>query len=230
MSKRFGLCVIVSGTVVIGGTLAAQSRSYDIDFIGPPLADPVMQHAKEQYVTYGCAYCHGMTLIARGEAADLMHSALVGADTNGDTIANLLRVGIPQTAKLSPMPQFSDLSDATLHAIARYIHYARQLGRYKEIVDTKLPAGDAVAGKTAFDQQCASCHATDLNGIGRKYDVTTLRDQMLMPKTLRATPSSKVDALNDTKMAAARQRHNGIVENSTAAGVANLIAYLQTLN
>src|SRR5215510_8276178 len=108
MSRRAGYCLILSG-IVVGGAVAAQSRSYDIEFIGPPLADPVMQHAKEQYVTYGCAYCHGMTLIARGEAADLMHSALVGADTNGDTIANLLRVGIPQTAKLSPMPQFSDL-------------------------------------------------------------------------------------------------------------------------
>ena len=67
-----------------------------------------------------------------------MHSALVGADVDGSTIVPLLKSGIPQTPKLSPMPQFSDLSDQQLHAIARYIHYAR--------------------GKAFFDEQCAGCH------------------------------------------------------------------------
>ena len=139
MAHRRGLFLLLSAVLLAAAFLAAQSANsssqasarpgYDIDFIGPPLPDPVMQHAKETYVTFGCAYCHGMTLIARGEAADLMHSALVSADINGDSIAALLRAGIPQTAKLSPMPQFSDLSDQQLHDIARYIHYARQQGR-----------------------------------------------------------------------------------------------------
>ena len=44
------------------------------------------------------------------------------------------------------MPQFSDLSDRQLHDIARYIHYARQQGRYKEIVEADERAGDPVAG------------------------------------------------------------------------------------
>ncbi len=236
MSHRHGLYFLLCGAVLLTGTVAAQSTSatqtgarpgYDIDFIGAPLPDPVMQHAKEMYVLYGCAYCHGMTLMARGEAADLMHSALVGADVDGKTIAALLKAGIPQTAKLSPMPQFSDLSDSQLHDIARYIHYARQLGRHKEIVDARLPAGNVAAGKSTFDQNCASCHATDLNGVGKKYDANGLRDQMLMPKNLR-TSTFRVDALNDTKLAEARQRHNSLVENSTPAQVANLIEYLQT--
>ncbi len=118
-----------------------------------------MQQAKETYVVFGCAYCHGVTLTPRGEAADLMHSALVGADTNGDTIAALLRAGIPRTAKLSPMPQFSDLSDRQLHDIARYIHYARQQGRYREIVEAKTAPGDPAAGGLYFAQNCSSCHA-----------------------------------------------------------------------
>ena len=60
---------------------SVERPGYDIDFIGPPLADPVMQHAKETYVLYGCAYCHGVDLRRGGEAADLMHSALVGAES-----------------------------------------------------------------------------------------------------------------------------------------------------
>jgi mono/diheme cytochrome c family protein len=201
---------------------------YDIDFIGPPLADPVMQHAKETYVVFGCAYCHGVTLTPRGEATDLTRSALVGSDTNGDPIAALLRAGIPQTAKLSPMPQFSDLSDRQLHDIARYIHYARQKTRYKQLVDVSLGAGDAAAGRAYFDQQCASCHGDGLSRIARKYDAPTLRDRLLRPHALSDVPSFEVAALHDAKIAVARERHNHLLENYTPTHVANLAAYLST--
>ena len=187
-----------------------------------------MQQAKETYVVFGCAYCHGVTLTPRGEAADLMHSPLVGADTNGDTIAAILRAGIPRTAKLSPMPQFSDLSDRQLHDIARYIHYARQQGRYKEIVEAKAAPGDSAAGSSYFAQNCASCHAADLNGIGKKYDATAMRDRLLRPKSLVAPQVFTLDALNDNRMATGRQRHNFLLENLAPVEVANLVAYLQT--
>ncbi len=129
--------LIVIAAVAWAASVAAQSatpvhRSYDAAFLGAPLADPVLQHAKETYVLFGCAYCHGLNLVARGEAADLMHSALVGRDKNGEVIGPLLRAGIPQTPKLSPMPQFSDLSDQQISAIVTWIHYARQQGLAKE--------------------------------------------------------------------------------------------------
>lgn len=187
-----------------------------------------MQHDKETYVSFGCAYCHGITLTPRGEAADLMHSPLVGADVDGSTIVPLLKAGIPQTPKLSPMPQFSDLSDQQLHAIARYIHYARQQGRYREIIAAPQPTGDAAAGKAYFDGQCAACHAADLGGIGRKYGESALREQLLQPKNLRGPSSFAVAAMNDMKTATARQRHDTLLENYTPAQVANLVAYLRT--
>ena len=242
MWRHRGPFLLLCGALVASGAIAAQSVSprsspslpdatrpgYDIAFIGPPLPDPIMQHAKETYVIFGCAYCHGMTLTPRGEAADLMHSALVGSDVNGDTIAGLLRAGIPQTAKLSPMPQFSDLSDQQLHDIARYIHYARQQGRYRELVDAKTAPGDASAGKAHFEQQCASCHSADLNGIGRKYDASALRDRLLRPAALTGPLSFTLDALTDARTTTGRQRHNALLENFTPAQVANLLAYLQT--
>src|SRR5258705_9636675 len=121
----------IFGVIVFATFAAAQSGArpgYDIAYIGPPLADPILQHSKETYVLYGCSYCHGLNLESRGEATDLMHSRIVGRDENANTIGPLLRAGIPQTAKLSPMPQFSDLSDQEIAAIARWIHYARQQG------------------------------------------------------------------------------------------------------
>jgi len=224
---------VVCGVVAMAASLVAQSAApaparpgYDVDFIGVPLADPVMQHAKETFVLYGCAYCHGVTLIARGEAADLMHSALVGADVDGSAIVPLLKAGIPQTAKLSPMPQFSDLSDRELHDIARYIHYARQEGRYKELADAALPRGDAAAGTAAFDGRCASCHGRDLDGVGRRYDASGLLAALLKPKALGAAPSFTVEARSDARLAAGRAAHGRLLENATPGEAANLVAYL----
>ena len=224
-----GFLVFVSVAVAAqssSSTTTPTRASYDVDFIGPPLADPVMQHAKETYVVFGCAYCHGVTLTPRGEATDLMRSALVGVDVNGDRIVALLRAGIPQTAKLSPMPQFSDLSDRQLHDIAQYIHYARQEGRYKQLVEATVGTGDATAGKAYFDQQCVSCHADGLSAIARKYDAATLRAQLLRPRALSGLPSFEAGALRDAKIAAGRERHNHLLENYTTTHVANLIAYL----
>jgi mono/diheme cytochrome c family protein len=223
-----GVACISSIAVAAQSPAAPPRPDYDADYIGSPLADPVMQHAKETYVSFGCAYCHGITLTPRGEAADLMHSALVGADVDGSTIVPLLKAGIPQTPKLSPMPQFSDLSDQQLHAIAKYIHYARRQGRYTEILQSPQAQGVASTGKTYFDEHCATCHASDLNGIGRKYDDLALKQHMLEPDALSAQPTFRLDAMQNAKIAAARDRHSAIVENSTPALVADLVAYLKT--
>ncbi len=215
--------------MILAGFAVAQTPArpgYDINYIGPPMADPVMQHSKETYVLFGCSYCHGLYLVARGEATDLMHSRLVGSDENGNVIGPLLRRGIPQTAKLSPMPQFSDLSDGQIADLVRWIHYARQQGRYKEVMEAKdAGSGTSRGGKSYFEQKCSSCHAT----LPKKYDAAALKAQILKPQALEAAPSWKVDRLNDAKTAAARQRHGALLENYTAGDVANLVAYLQSV-
>ena len=224
--------LLVPGCVLLfAASLAAQTathRSYDTAFLGPPIADPVLQHAKETFVLFGCAYCHGLNLVSRGEATDLMHSALVGRDENGNLIGQLLRAGIPQTAKLSPMPQFSDLSDRQIAAIVTWIHYARRQGRYQELTAASVTPGDAAAGKTYFDRACSSCHAIDrdLAGIGSKYDPAALRAAVLDPKGLKIKLSLAVDRLKDTNLTAAQQRHHVLLENYSVDDVANLVAYL----
>lgn len=100
---------------------------YDTAYVGIPLSDSIMQHNKETFVIYGCAYCHGLYLSPVGEAADLRKSTIVGADVNGNLIGKILRNGIPLTAKSSPMPQYSDLKDEEIQAISAYIHYARDI-------------------------------------------------------------------------------------------------------
>ena len=100
---------------------------YDTAYVGMLLSDTIMQHNKEAFVIYGCAYCHGVYLTPVGEATDLRKSTIVGADVNGNLIGKILRNGIPLTPKSSPMPQYSDLKDEDIQAIIAYIHYARDI-------------------------------------------------------------------------------------------------------
>jgi mono/diheme cytochrome c family protein len=224
----FGLVI----AVIAAGCAPAQSASadYDVSYIGPRMADPVLQHSKETYVLFGCAYCHGLYLKPRGEAADLMHSRLVGKDENANLIGPLLRAGIPQTAKLSPMPQFSDLSDQQIADIARWIHYARQRGRYKELIDANASGvGDATRGKEYFENTCSSCHTIrDLAKTAGKLNGAALKAEILDPKALQGPPSWRMDQLRDAKTAEARQRHRTLLENYSAEDVANVSAYLQS--
>src|SRR5580704_13346532 len=234
MPHRRHFYLFFCALILVAGSAAAQGGNGEkgvINFVTPVLADPVLQHSKETYVSFGCAYCHGVDLHTRGEAADLMHSTLVGKDQNGDFIGAVLRVGIPQTAKLSPMPQFSDLSDREIADIVQWIHYARQQGRYAELTAPGAPEqGSADAGKTYFAQSCSSCHSStgDLAGVGKKYDPATLKTHILRPAFVDAPKSWKVGQLHDAKDAA-RQKHLALLENYTPADVANLVAYLQTL-
>jgi mono/diheme cytochrome c family protein len=99
---------------------------YDTEFLGEPLKDSVMQHNRNVFVINGCAYCHGLYLKpAVGEAANLLNSMIVATDKNGELIKAVLKAGIPATAKTSPMPQFSDLSEKDMDALVSYIHYTK---------------------------------------------------------------------------------------------------------
>ena len=243
MTSRTQFCSLLCAVIVASASNAAQSGSNAgqqverpaggvVDFLAPILSDPILQHSKEIYVLYGCAYCHGVDLKVRnGEAADLLHSNLVAADQNANLIGPLLRNGIPQTAKLSPMPQFSDLSEREIADIARWIHYARQQSRYKELMDAKdLGPGDAAAGKIYFDKMCASCHRPDdMIKVVKSNDAATLKSQLLNPAFMKDAQSFNVDQLHDPKIAAGRQRHGKLLENYFAKEVSNLIAYVQTM-
>ena len=231
---RNRICLLLLAIVLPAGITAAQdvnSQKGVINFAAPILKDPLLQHSKEIYILNGCVYCHGVDLVVRnGEAADLMHSKLIGQDQNGNLIGPLLRAGIPQTPKLSPMPQFSDLSDSEIADIVRWVHYARQQGHYKEVMEAReTTPGNVSAGKAYFDEKCASCHSveTDFSKIGGKYNETELKAQILRPKFLDAPKSLKMDQPHDAKLDAARTRHLSLLENYTATEVISLVAYLR---
>lgn len=222
--------LLIGAMFVIVLTKGQAIADYDSAFIGAPLADPIMQHNKETFVLYGCAYCHGLYLKPVGEAADLRKSAIVGTDVDANLIGPILRVGIPQTPKSSPMPQFSDLSDQEIRAIASYIHYTRAQENYAALNRVSETKGSAMAGKSFFEKNCISCHtaANDLRGIGEKYDSQKLREEILQPAKLRSPKSFKLDVIRDTDLHAARAKHQALLENYKNEDVANIVTYLQT--
>ncbi len=235
MSNKGQIWVLLTAIALSAGIARPQDPNGQrgvINFAQPILSDPLLQHSKEIFILNGCVYCHGVDLVVRnGEAADLLHSNLVGQDQNGNLIGPLLRAGIPQTPKLSPMPQFSDLSDSEIADIVRWIHYARQQGRYKEAMEAKdSPRGDAAAGKAYFQQKCASCHSTEgaFSKIGTKYSESELKAQILRPKFVEAPKTLKIDQPRDAKLEAGRPRHLSLLENYTPGDVNNLMAFLQS--
>ncbi len=207
-----------------------ESPEYDVAFIGPRLSDPLMQQNKETYVIYGCAYCHGLNLQPVGEAPDLRESIIVATDVDANIVGPLLRRGIPQTAKSSPMPQFSDLSDREIKAITSYIHYERARSRFENLSPVDETTGNDEAGRNYFEQNCVSCHVGDraLTEIANKFGGTDLRKQVLWPEKFRGTQSFKLDHLNNVNFQEGRRKHQALIENYVVQNVEDLLAYLQS--
>lgn len=227
------ICILLNGVLQCTVCVMAQSiADYDSAYIGSPLPDPIMQHNKETFVLYGCAYCHGMYLKPVGEAADLRKSAIVGTDVNANLIGPILREGIPQSPKSSPMPQFSDLSDQEIRAIAAYIHYSRASENYKALMNEPTGPGNLAAGQAFYQNNCASCHSIDKDfaAIGSKYNANELREQILNPARFRIPRSSRLSDLVDTKMIEGRAKHQILLENYKKTDVENIVSYLRTLN
>jgi cytochrome c oxidase cbb3-type subunit III len=146
-----------------------------------------------------CGFCHGPDATGGAEGPNLIRSALVRHDENGNLIAPVIRDGRPQKG-MPPVP----LSDTQIADIVAFLH-----GRLEES-DLRSPAnpreyelktlftGDAGVGKAFFygAGKCSGCHSpsTDLAGIAKKYPPTDLQAQFLyppdVPKTATVTTRS----------------------------------------
>lgn len=233
--RRGSLAGAVLAALLVGMRIAVaadiNAQRGVIDFLAPVDPDPIVQHSKEVYVGYGCAYCHGVDLRVRnGEAADLYASALVGFDHDGDLIGPLVRTGVAATEKLSPMPQFSDISEQEMTSIVRWVHHARQQRKYVELKAAALKHGDAAAGKDYFAANCTECHATgsDFPALRKAKDERALADGILRPAFVdQQRRTMALSAPVDARKEAARARHLSLLERYGAADIDDLVAYIR---
>lgn len=132
-----------------------------------------------------CGFCHGDDATGN-RAPDLIRSAALSHDVNGDQLGPVIRNGRPDKG----MPGFSTLSAGQIADIVVFLHsqaYAalRSNGVPRDYPLAKLLTGNAVAGKAYFNGAggCAGCHSAtgDLAGIASKYRPLDLQQRMLYP-------------------------------------------------
>lgn len=132
-----------------------------------------------------CSFCHGPDATgARGP--DLVRSALVAHDVDGNLIGEVIHSGRPDKG----MPALP-LNREQVTAIAAFLH-DRALAALNsaEVPEqyplSKLLTGNAEAGKEFFNGAggCKACHSPsgDLKGIAAKYSPLRLETQMLYPR------------------------------------------------
>ena len=139
-----------------------------------------------------CAFCHGPDAAGGAEGPNLIRSALVRHDNNGDLIGPVIRDGRPAKG-MPPVP----LSENQIADVVAYLH-----SRLSESDRTNpdnprkyalklLLTGDPEAGKAFFSGKgnCKRCHSPsgDLAGIAKKYAPADLQARFLYPENVPKT-------------------------------------------
>ena len=154
---------------------------------GPPQPSPEQRAAVDRgrkQFQQACGFCHGPDATgARGP--DLVRSALVAHDVNGDLIGEVIRNGRPDKgmpALPTTTEQIADIA-AFLHARAK--EALESSGVPSDYPFEKLLTGNADKGKAYFEGAggCSKCHSPtgDLTGISHKYNSIELQAHMLYP-------------------------------------------------
>ena len=212
---------ILAGTLLATISVAgAQAPAGKPDAGGLPAPTPELERGRAVYVLNACHFCHGIDLTgAQMGATDLMHASIVAADRDGNVIGAVARAGKPnlQTA----MPQYPDLTPQQVSELAAYIHYLRQVGRYKELMTQSDAGADPQAGEMYFTAQCSVCHArADFAGVAARYSAADLRSRLLRPGSIPV-------AVGSDAVAAGRRQHLFLLERYSDADVRNVLAFLR---
>jgi cytochrome c oxidase cbb3-type subunit 3 len=138
-----------------------------------PPADPAVVARGKAVFAGSCGACHGAD--GRGGqlgGANLLRSALVLSDKDGELIGPVVQNGRPGTL-MPPIP----VAPEDIKAIAAFLHDLQSKGSNQggpppgesEAVLNVL-VGDAKAGAQYFAKQCGTCHSAsgDLQGIGTR--------------------------------------------------------------
>jgi mono/diheme cytochrome c family protein len=154
-----------------GGGAGMDYRDYDA---------ATLERGKSAFVA-NCGFCHGANAKGGESGPDLVRSAVVIDDENGNLIAPVVHGG----RQAQGMPKV-DVTDKQLSDIVAFLHEgvraAAERGTYKVL---NVVSGNAKAGEAYFNGagRCNTCHSVtgDLKGLGAKYDPVALTSRFLMP-------------------------------------------------
>ncbi len=171
---------------------------------------PAMQHTPENAdaVNRGrllfqsnCGFCHGNDATG-SRAPDLVRSAILSHDQNGDLVGPVIRNGRPDKG----MPAFSTLKEDRISDIISFLHHQATAALRSARVPSdypvkKLLTGNAAAGKAFFDGSggCSHCHSVtgDLAGIATRYTPIDLQQHMVYPSSGKDISKTATVTLHD---------------------------------
>jgi cytochrome c oxidase cbb3-type subunit 3 len=161
------------------GTIAIQGQTLDFPD-RPKYPQEVIDRGK---TTYGvsCSFCHGSDARGGEVGPNLLRSAVVLEDQNGELIAPIVHGGRAQQG----MPRV-DISDEQVKEVAAWLHHFNATGKtvMYNSAEINILTGNAEAGAAYFQKTCASCHSAtgDLAGIGSRItEPKTLQQTWLLP-------------------------------------------------
>ena len=160
------------------------------EFLGlgrPP--DAAAAARGEKLYTPNCSFCHGAKATGGDSGPDLVRSAVVLHDENGELVGKVVHDGRAEKG----MPAFPGFGQDQLRDLAEFLHMKVELaanrGTYK-LQDAIT--GDAKAGEEYFNNagNCKSCHSVsgDLAHIGSKLKPSELQQTFLYPATSASEP------------------------------------------
>jgi cytochrome c oxidase cbb3-type subunit 3 len=163
--------------------------------------DPASVELGQSQFKSSCGFCHGEDATG-SRAPDLVRSAIVAHDEQGNLLAPTIRNGRPDKG----MPAFPSLTEKQISDIVSFLHHqayaashsARVPGNYPL---SKLLTGNAEAGKKFFfgDGGCSGCHSLDgdLKGISSRMKPIDLQQAIVYPSSSHAPKPTATITLKD---------------------------------
>jgi len=134
---------------------------------GPPI-DPVVLERGRGLYSVACGFCHGSEARGGEGGPNLIRSAVILDDRDGDLLIPIVHAGRPERG----MPPRPDISDAQVKDIAVFLRSLVSSGRDPaRNRPATIVVGNAAAGSAYFEATCAKCHSAtgDLKGLATKY-------------------------------------------------------------
>ena len=171
------IAIVVLAALWAAGTLLAQGQGGG--FVAYPqraAGDPAAIERGKAFYGVNCVFCHGAD--ARGGdggGPNLLRSAIVLNDQNGETIGPIIREG------RGSMPPFK-MGDAEVQDIAAFLHSFTVSSRTGPTT-LNIVVGDPKKGESYVAATCLSCHTTaGLRQFAAKLDDPKMLQQMwIMP-------------------------------------------------
>jgi cytochrome c oxidase cbb3-type subunit 3 len=161
------------------GTIAIEGQTLDFPD-RPKYPQEVIDRGKTTY-SVSCSFCHGSDARGGEVGPNLLRSAVVLQDQNGELIAPIVHGGRAQQG----MPRV-DITDEQIKEVAAWLHHFNATGKtvMYNSAEINILTGNAKAGEAYFQTTCGSCHSAsgDLAGIGSRItEPKTLQQSWLLP-------------------------------------------------